>query len=71
LDLKTVLLGDLKDHSQSIGNVIVLLGTFFILGAISAEMLQIGRFKSFVRHQWRMEYGKRKWKNDDLLGKIG
>ena len=53
-DLQTVLLGDLKTYSQLIGNIVIL-GKMFIFRAFSAEMLQMGRFKSLARHHGRME----------------
>jgi hypothetical protein len=55
LDLETLLLGDLKDHSQSIGNIIAALGKMFIFRSILAEMLQMERFKSRVWRHGRME----------------
>ena len=55
MDLQTVLLGDLKNHNQSLGNIYILLSKVFIFRALSVEMVQLERFKTLVRHHSKIE----------------
>lgn len=70
MDLQTVLLGVLKNHNRSMGNIIILLGKVFIFRATLVEVLQIGRFRTLIRHHSkRGMYCKKK--NGIILGKMG
>ena len=55
LTLQIAILGDLKSHSQSINNIIIILAKMFIFNLQSVEAMRIGRFKSFVKHHSTVE----------------
>jgi hypothetical protein len=55
LTLQIVLLGDLKSHSQSINNIIILLAKMFIFNLRSVETMRIERFRTFVKHHSTVE----------------
>ena len=50
ITLQTAILGDLKSHSQSINNIIILLAKHFIFNLQSVETMRIERFSTFVKH---------------------
>ena len=49
------MLGDLKSHSQSINNIIILLAKMFIFNLQSLETMRIERFRTFVKHHSTVE----------------
>ena len=53
--LQIALLGDLKSHSQSINNIIILLANMFIFYLQYVESMRIERFRTFVKHHSTVE----------------
>jgi hypothetical protein len=56
LTLQIAILGDLKSHSQSINNIIIInLAKMFIFNLQSVEAMRIGMFSYFVKHHSTVE----------------
>ena len=55
LTLQIAIMSDLKSHSQSINNIIIILAKTFIFNLQSVEAMRIERFNYFVKHHSTVE----------------